>query len=51
MFSVGFPEIALLLYVIVVLGMAIFVLSLGLRFVRATERIAAALEQRPTPMS
>lgn len=49
MFGVGFPEVALILYVLVVLGVGLFLLSLGVRFVRAVERIATALEQRTAP--
>jgi len=46
MFGVGFPEVFLLLYVLVLLAVGVFVLSLGIRFVRAVERIAGALERR-----
>src|SRR4051794_8122580 len=49
MFGIGLPEVALLLYVLVLLGAGLFVLSLGVRCVKALERIAAALEQRAAP--
>jgi len=49
MFGLGIPEVALLLYIVVCLGIGIFVLSLGVRFVKAMERIASALEQRSGP--
>jgi hypothetical protein len=41
----GFPELFVILYVALLVGVTLFALSLAVRFVRAVERIASALEQ------
>jgi heme exporter protein D len=45
---IGAPEITLVLSVVFWLSVAIYLLSLVGRFVRAVERIAAALDGRKT---
>jgi heme exporter protein D len=46
MFSIGAPEIGLLVSLAVWLTVGLYLLSLARRCVRAVERIAGALEQR-----
>lgn len=45
MFGLGFPEVSLLLSVLIYLTLGIYVLRLAARLVKAAERMAAALEK------